>query len=177
MRNVMIDLETMSTQPNAAILSIGAVMFGREGLGDEFEVNVDLKSCQEAGLHIDATTVMWWLRQSEEARASLQDFREPLPMAIVKFESWLTARIELYESKATPIVWGNGADFDPVILRNAYAACGFKAPWPYHSVRCYRTVSQFFPKSAGSKPNIAHKALDDARFQAQRVVDLGILTT
>ena len=44
--HVMIDLETMSQQPDAAICAIGAVLFDPcapgEGLGAEFSVNVDL---------------------------------------------------------------------------------------------------------------------------------------
>ena len=41
--NVMIDLETLSTESNAAILSIGAVMFDKEGLGETFYQIVDFR--------------------------------------------------------------------------------------------------------------------------------------
>jgi DNA polymerase III epsilon subunit-like protein len=61
----MLDLETLGTGNNACILSIGAVKFDPfgEGLQDDsrFEVFIDPQSCTDAGLVIDASTVMWWM--------------------------------------------------------------------------------------------------------------------
>lgn len=57
---VMVDLETMSTDSNASIISIGAVKFWLNVRQTEFTDDqlfytaVSLKSSQEAGLHIKA---------------------------------------------------------------------------------------------------------------------------
>ena len=62
-QNLMIDLETLGTKPNSAILSIGAVYFDKDGLGEEFYANVDLQDSIDSGFDIDASTVYWWLSQ------------------------------------------------------------------------------------------------------------------
>src|SRR5690348_4173144 len=57
-RDVMVDIETLSTRYDAAILSIGAVAFDRKTgiLGPQFLICIDPRSTQDAGLHIDAGT-------------------------------------------------------------------------------------------------------------------------
>ena len=62
-RHVVLDLETLSTRSNAAIVSIGAVAIENLEVVDEFYVNVDPSTCKEAGLHIDPLTVEWWAEQ------------------------------------------------------------------------------------------------------------------
>ena len=71
MQNIEIDIETLGTSHNSVILSIGAVEFDGEKLGKEFEIFIDPESCTDHGLVIDASTVMRWMRQSDEARGEL----------------------------------------------------------------------------------------------------------
>jgi DNA polymerase III epsilon subunit-like protein len=59
----MIDIETLGLGPGATILSIGAVRFSTDGLGEEFYREISLQSCQAVGLEIDADTLEWWLEQ------------------------------------------------------------------------------------------------------------------
>src|SRR4051794_11270840 len=70
---VMVDLETMGLDPDAAIVAIGATKFT---LGEEpvstFYANVDLGDCLSLGLTVSASTIMWWLQQEHAARAALQ---------------------------------------------------------------------------------------------------------
>ena len=58
--NVMVDLETLGNGSESVIISIGAVEFDPETgeLGREFYKVVDAQSCVDAGLKIDASTVM-----------------------------------------------------------------------------------------------------------------------
>lgn len=74
----MLDLETMGFQSNASIVSIGAVAFDPENdlLGETFYVNVDLTSCLDHGLGVSGETIIWWLKQSSDAREAL--FKTPL---------------------------------------------------------------------------------------------------
>ena len=70
MADIMIDLETLATSPDAAILTIGAVKFdpfGREKDDpkmDSFYVKVDLDSCDELGLVANDDTIAWWATQN-----------------------------------------------------------------------------------------------------------------
>ena len=73
MDQVMIDLETMSTDCHAAICSIGAVKFNLEiGIKNTFYCTVDLASCKAAGLHISKDTVEWWSKQNPAALKELR---------------------------------------------------------------------------------------------------------
>ena len=68
MLDIMLDLETMGTGTQAAIVAIGAVEFDLEKgiLGEEFYRTVDLSSSISCGGIIDADTVLWWMQQSED---------------------------------------------------------------------------------------------------------------
>lgn len=165
MVNVMLDLETLGNSNNAVIVSIGAVVFDTGGLKDEFYINIDPESCVAEGLALDASTVLWWLKQSEAARGAITSPARPpvsLRSALDQFSKWIPV-----DSR----VWGNGATFDNVILENAYRATGLPAPWGYWNSLCYRTLKSIFwnveyPVFEG----VAHNALDDAKHQAKHAV-------
>lgn len=161
--HVMIDLETMGTRPTAPIVAIGAVAFDEDGLYDQFYRVVDLCSSARAGAVIEAGTVMWWLRQSDEARAALQDQPVYLAEALSAFKDWLYSR----QVKG---VWGNGASFDNVVLAEAYRRMEMPCPWPFWKDRCYRTVKAMHPDIQLQRHGVAHNALDDARDQAMHLI-------
>lgn len=77
----MLDIETMGNESFSSIVSIGALEFDIETgkTGKEFYVNVDLQSCMDLGLIVNASTIMWWLNQNEQARKDLTD-RAVLPI-------------------------------------------------------------------------------------------------
>lgn len=73
MNHLMIDLETMGNKPAAPIVAIGAVFFEPESgeMGAELYVAVDLSSAMDQGAKPDGDTILWWLKQSAEARAAI----------------------------------------------------------------------------------------------------------
>jgi len=160
---IMIDLETMGTNANAAILSIGAVRFGTDSIIDEYYQTIDLESCIEWGLEMDASTVKWWLKQSKKAQRALAANTKTLDEVLNSLSAWLG-------KKAT--VWGNGSDFDNVILANAYKTIEQKQPWPYYNNRCYRTLKELHPHIKIERQGTHHNALDDATTQAQHLMQI-----
>lgn len=163
MNHVMLDLETMGNGPTAAIVAIGACVFDPHGVGaggPQFGISVDLDSAMKHGLHVDASTVLWWMRQSDTARERTFPTDAPaLPQAIDLFNLWIR------EQDSDVVVWGNGATFDNVIIRSAFRAVGLEAPWSYKNDRCYRTLVNLLPEHR--RPTLvpygmAHYALDDA---------------
>lgn len=166
MNNVMVDLETLDNAPTSAILSIGAAVFDHTGVADGFYVNIKPQTCVDAGLTIGADTIIWWMDQSAEARASFKN-KDALPLrtALLNLSSWMT-------SMDADTVWGNGATFDNVILANAYKAAGLVQPWKFWNDRCYRTMKNLYPWVKFTKPEVAHNALSDARAQAQHASDI-----
>lgn len=159
--DVMLDLETMGNKPGAAIVAIGAVKFNQDGILDRFYCTVDLQSCLHAGLVIDASTVMWWMRQNDEARNALQYPGYMLPDALTALKRWLHG----IDNRNDYCVWGNGADFDNAIIACAYAAVGAPLPWDFWRNRCYRTMKSMSSMQI-ERRGTHYNALDDAESQA-----------
>jgi hypothetical protein len=93
MQDVMLDLETMGNGPNAAIVAVGAIEFdaATNTLGQRFYRGVNLETAVAEGGVIDASTVMWWLRQSDEARKDICGDGLPLRQVLAEFSEWLAS--------------------------------------------------------------------------------------
>lgn len=169
--HVMLDLETMGTDTNAAIVAIGAVKFNRDGIGSTFYRAVDLQSSMDAGSTVTASTIKWWLNQSDAARnAVVGSGASKLDAALLSLGAFITPGPD----SQLLGVWGNGAVFDNVILSSAYDRIGMKRPWAYHLDRCYRTVKALHPLLDMPDEGTAHNALDDALYQTRYLVALGV---
>jgi hypothetical protein len=164
MSNIMIDLETMGTGSNAAIVAIGAVKFNSKGIADEFYETVDLATSVEIGMEIEPDTEMWWLGQPDKARKAITRDATDIGIVLNKFTAWVGDDVKL---------WGNGADFDNVILANAYKLMGNRPPWAFYNNRCYRTVKNLLGKNIEYvKPKIPHHAFWDAKAQAEHLIKI-----
>jgi DNA polymerase III epsilon subunit-like protein len=168
MKDIMVDLETMGNNPNAAIVAIGAVYFDLETgtLGEEFYCTVNLESSVANGGIIDASTVMWWMKQSDEARKPLVENAIDIKEALELFREFVTKTPE------DKNVWGNGAAFDNVILGSAYTRLGLKKPWSFLNDRCYRTIKSMNKEIKLERSGTHHNALDDAKTQAMHLMKI-----
>lgn len=166
---ISLDIETLSTRPNAAIASIGAVRFDphSDWIGDTFHANVSLFNCQHHGLAIDTATVLWWLQQNDAARARLvagQQDAMPLLTALEVLAEFIFA------TAAEPELWVNGASFDLPILASAYRAVDLPLPWNYWQERDLRTIKALNKGARIDRAEgIKHNALYDALYQAQSI--------
>ena len=156
---VMVDIETLGVDPGHAILSIGAVRFSRQGLGEEFYREIDLESCQDAALAIDANTLLWWLDQ-DDAVTGILTGGDPL-------EDVLRAFTEFYPEGAE--VWANAPSFDCEHLEAAYSRVGLEEPWSFRDERDVRTLRSLPCAVDVDHDGDEHDALDDARRQAKSV--------
>ena len=161
MNKIMLDLETMGNSANSAIIAIGAVRFDNDKLLDEFYTVVDLQSCLDNGLEMNADTVLWWMQQSEQARNQFKRKGEQVDVVLDDFSKWMRSRAE---------VWGNGAAFDNAILANAYKKLGKEQPWAFWNDRCYRTMKSLYPEVKIQRQGTYHNALDDAKSQAEHLI-------
>jgi hypothetical protein len=169
----MIDLETYALTSNAYIRSIGACFFDENGVVDSFYESCDGSRQDLADVEDEA--VNWWRSQSDEAKAALANPQNNrLEDTLNSLSRWITAELAMQRRvRRRPdldvCVWGNGSDFDLVILTNAYRRCGIDIPWKWYNVRCYRTLKSLAayavpkPKFVGAR----HDALNDALFQAE----------
>ena len=162
--DVMLDLETMSKKSNGAIMSIGAVEFNLKTgeTGREFYEVIDLESCLNLGLTVEASTIYWWLQQSQQARDAICDEPKHLSIVVQEFSRWMDDCI------ANVNVWGNSARFDLGKLEDAYIACGYTdSPWYFRSERDVRTLVAFAPEIKENEPfmGIEHNPIDDCKHQ------------
>ncbi|HDH1682629.1 3'-5' exoribonuclease domain-containing protein [Klebsiella quasipneumoniae] len=174
--HVMVDLETMGKKHNAPIVAIGAVVFdpATGSIGESFYKVVCLESSVNWGAVIDPSTVIWWLKQSSEARsASVNDDAIPLLDALLQFREFVSDNVAGGSKKAQ--VWGNGASFDNSILRSSYDCIAEDYPWEYWNDRDVRTMVElgqaigFDPKTTIPFEGDRHNALADAIHQARYV--------
>lgn len=165
----MIDLETMSTASDAAILSIGVQPFDPRGDGiDEgagLLINVDLQACMTAGLRVDASTIMWWLAQSDDARAALYGKMSDAVLLSTALQE-LVAFGQRSGGWSWAKIWSNGAAFDIPILEHAFRVCRRDIPWEYNNVLDVRTMKWLAPDVPRVTPTVIHNALSDAQAQA-----------
>lgn len=158
----MLDIETMATESYAAILSIGAVEFDIDTgkTGKEFYERVDLQSCIDLGLKINAGTIYWWLQQSEEARLEVCKNGNSLPLVLLNLNNYF---YELGDFQ----LWGNGAKFDIGIIEDAYYVTKIKPTWNFRKERDVRTLVSFAPKIKEHYPftGIMHYPIDDCKHQ------------
>ncbi|WP_313021396.1 exonuclease [Atlantibacter hermannii] len=174
--HLMVDLETMGSNPDAPVVSIGAVFFepSTGETGPEFYQVVDLTSAMNFGAKPDASTILWWMKQSSEARSALlvEDAAD-LDVALTLFSEFLCGNAA--NGAKSVQVWGNGATFDNVLLKQSYELVGGTAPWRFVNDRDVRTIVEL-GNAIGINPRYdipfegdKHNALADALHQAKYV--------
>ena len=164
MIHAMIDLETLSTKPNAAILTIGGVKFNpynniEPSQGLYHRIDVDAQTA--IGREIDPATVEWWGTQPEDVREeALGDHDRVSVDELTKtLNKWCVGLDEL---------WCQGPLFDYAILQNLYKQLGKPAPWNYWQIRDSRTVFSMMPSDPRKAiQEDAHNALADCYYQAK----------
>lgn len=169
--HVMCDFETLDTAPSAVVLSIGLVEFFPEtqSLGREFYALFEVQGQLDMGRTISESTLLWWMKQSQEARR--EAFRKSDRRSVG--EVLLDVNRFLEQCDGEPLIWGNGAAFDNTILSSLYAQWGIHQAYHFTSDRCYRTLKNLVPGvKLDQYGGVAHNALDDAKNQAHHAMIL-----
>lgn len=164
--HVMIDIETFSSRPTAAIRSIGAVAFDLEGNVEKLiHTGVRVDSCIALGMHVDGDTIDWWLGQPKVNQEALMK----VPQVDIFTALMMLEASALIVPMSDLILWCHGLNFDIPVLENAYRCIDRKPWWKYYNTRDTRTLFDV----AGYKyqKDEGHDALKDAFKQAAGVQD------
>lgn len=158
---LMVDIETVGVSVGSGILSIAAVPFDR-GLVPVpvFYIKIAEKSLKDFGFKFEAGTLAWWARQDPEVKAEAFSGTTDVQSALYAFSEYVKHFGEPVE------IWGNGSNFDNVLLAAAYDKVVIERPWNFTFDRCYRTLKSLAPQIKFVKPAGAHHALHDAKAQA-----------
>jgi hypothetical protein len=168
--DVMIDIETLSTEDDALVISIGAVAFDVSAA--QFWVVAEglwrVRFTDRNLGRIDAKTVLWWMSQSAEAQKELTEVegRIPLKQALSELRNFCAN---------ADGVWSNGPMLDERILRCAERAVGHDPAglFSYKKSRCCRTIYDIGRRLGIQLKDpegvVAHNPLHDARRQASHM--------
>lgn len=173
---IMLDIETLSTAPDAAICAIGAAAFSFETEGiNTFYLEVDWQDhANRLDAHIDPNTQRWWDQQKPEARAVLEKKETTLPIesALQQFTEWVVSIRK--QNNMQPLgIWGNDINFDITIIESAYKAVNQATAWNFWESRSVRTLvwmgKQFGidPKKTIPREGTYHNAADDSLHQVK----------
>lgn len=169
--HAMLDIETLDVETTAVVLSIGMVVYDpltivRSDLSrlPKLYYSLDIQPQLEQGRTIGGDTVVWWSKQSAEARKVFTEQPKAHPIAVLSnLSGWLV------EYKVQH-VWGNGVDFDNAIISSLAKSFGAPKPLNYKHNRCFRTLKALLghhiPAHATMPIGTHHNALDDAVYQA-----------
>jgi len=162
----MLDIETLSTRPDAVVLTLGAVKFDPWAADVDTDrglyVRCNVDEQISMGRHVQEETLAWWGKQAEDVREeALGDHdRTSMNSMLDQINRFLVGSNN---------IWCQGPAFDIVILENLYRQMERPAPWQFWQIRDSRTLFGVHgdPRDKGAKG--AHNALIDCYYQARAV--------
>lgn len=160
---IMLDLETLATSPDAVVLTLGAIRF------DPFAD--DTNSVDDTTIHMDTfyrridpesftwdaaiepSTMDWWMKQPESVReeAFAEDDRHDIRDVMRDFYKWA--------NKGFEGVWANGPVFDIAMMEYITRQLERGNPWRFWQVQDARTVYRLV-KHDRPNPKLHHALWD-----------------
>jgi hypothetical protein len=156
MKNLMLDLETLSSSNNGAIIQIGACYFDWDGnIGKKLLIN----TIPDKRFDFNIETINWWFTNKDSVIKSLTIERIALHKALIEFSKF---------SKEAEHVWSHST-FDFVLLMNAYQKLNIKEPFGFRASRDIRTLVYLSGVSHNNTKTVRddeqHNALHDCIYQ------------
>ncbi len=170
MFDLMLEVECCGMSETGALMALGAVFFdwSKCEMGPTFFRTIHLATSVRDGGTMDASTVIWWLRQGDDARKSVAYNGQDVRTVLQDFSNWIATTCRHEDVRP----WANSASFDLPKVRSACERADIKAPWYWSNERCFRTVRHLYPRvpyEPEKKGDGAHNALTDAIFQVEHL--------
>jgi len=165
--HAMIDLETLDTRPQCAVLSLGAVKFdplNNTEPHSELYLKVCIDDQNRLGRTTSDSTIEWWSKQDPKALEEAFDQTGAVSVqeALKQLSKWCVG---------VDTIWGQGYGFDLTILEDMYRSTDTPIPWQFWQVKDARTLfgcCKTDPRKLLGQTDL-HNALADAYFQARGV--------
>lgn len=158
--HVMVDIESLSTNSNARILSLAAVSV------NNLSQNMYEKILVEENPHfdVDANTLIWWNKQDPAVKEEAFSGKTQLRDALDNFCRWFPA---------DAVIWAKGIEFDVAVIKYALHYYGLNPPWHYRNVGDYRLLARMYPEfPIPGEWKGKHGALSDAMMQAAHLQEI-----
>lgn len=163
--HVMIDLETLSTENDAAIIGIGVVEFNLERILKERRWLIDPRLA--SGRREDST-LTWWKEQKGSTVADVWSGRDRETLVFLELAQFLDPLFE------THWIWAGPSTFDLSILKTRYRSAGITYPINWRNERDLTTLSRVAQElkidysGEAFDDFVAHDPLSDSIKQARR---------
>ena len=165
MNDIMLDIETLGTGPNAVIIQIAALDFNRETgeIGDHVDLALSLKESMDKGFSVDASTLSWWLETDSKLLSRIVSSGGGIQDRLFKLRNFL--------NKPEVKIWSH-ATFDFPLVQNYLKTFGVE-PVDFRAARDIRTLVDLSGINLDDYDWNAktHDALDDCKFQVRYCVD------
>ena len=168
---IVLDLETLGTEPGCPILSIGACAFDLES-GNEPAFYRKIHLAYQPTDKISVDTLKWWMEQDRAAQAAAWiegEDAENYYAALQLFGIWVDS-IKKIAGESGITIWGNSSSFDNEILRALYRHLGVEAPWNFREDRDFRTLHALYkdkvpePTFLGLRHHAKYDAIHEAHW-------------
>ena len=165
--DVMVDIETWGTKPDAVVRAVAAVAFA-PWTGDVFGTAVwDLRGLidrqLELGGTVDPDTVHWWGKLLNPLGDLIADHEPPFVPEVLGDAAASLA--DFFMTHQPRCCWSRGA-FDYPVLAQLMAKQDVVIPWQFWQLRDVRTLDDLVPKV---KPDWPHHPLSDCLAQIEQV--------
>lgn len=173
-KHVMIDTETLGRTPGSVVRSVAAVEFDPQTgeTGRKKVWKIDLTDSMRYGFKVEASTLKWWMMQSDEARREFVEGAEtPLEDFLEDFMQFIAATDEGNDFT----LWCLQLDFDVAMLRSMYSWYNLNVhecdeevlPWNFRKVRDVRPYMDALDSEGLLPPKVAdrHTPLADCLAQ------------
>jgi hypothetical protein len=173
-KHVMIDTETLGRTPGSVVRSVAAVEFDPQTgeTGRQKVWKIDLTDSIRYGFKVEASTLKWWMMQSDEARREFVEGTEtPLEDFLEDFMQFIAATDEGNDFT----LWCLQLDFDVAMLRSMYSWYNLNVyrcdeevlPWNFRKVRDVRPYMDALDSAGLLPPKVAdrHTPLADCLAQ------------
>ena len=135
-RHIIVDIETLGTEPGCPILEIAAAVLYNKGVEKAFHARIDLDSNIAHGqTKLSKDTLVWWMNKREQLLSLLNNGR-PFDVALKEFSQWLTD----ISWDSGLYFWAKSPQFDYGILEDAFKKLDLRVFWNYRSIRDIRTI-------------------------------------
>lgn len=177
-KHVMIDTETLGRTPGSVVRSVAAVEFDPQTgeTGRQKVWKIDLTDSIRYGFKVEASTLKWWMMQSDEARREFVEGAEtPLEDFFEEFMEFLADT----KKEKDFTLWCLQLDFDVAMLRSMYSWYNLNVyrcdeevlPWNFRKVRDVRPYMDALDSAGLLPPKVAdrHTPLADCLAQINYV--------
>ncbi len=172
MKRVMIDLETLSTFPNAAMIAVGVVI--RDGQSTHAQARSWFIDRNRVIGHEDPATIEWWNAQDPRVRDQVFGGKQEPREVLQELNGFLQSNGISPDRTEDVRCYASPAMFDFPILRHQYQQLGIIPAWSWRTERCLSTMMEEIKDHFGIQihdvqPELKHHPVHDCLAQFQEL--------